>query len=138
MLRALLFASVLLAPLQAFAWGHRGHEYTGAIADHLLSKNAAAAVEKNVGFPLRIAARWADCARDVKRRKTGEFYYRPDPKYSGPCEPFKTSDGIARMVDFGSRNWDACEAKKDCHSHYHFANIPTQLGKYGSGYAGAF
>lgn len=139
--RSIAGLAIALAPTFSFGWGHQGHEYIGAIADQLLSKNAAAQVQKHVGFTLMIAARWADCVKDVRGLKDGTFRYIPVPKYHVPCEPFETKEGIAQMEDYVARNWRKCDPKhvsSKCHSQYHFADIPIQHGAYSPQYAGAF
>lgn len=66
---------VTLVPLNgpALGWGYQGHEVTGSIADQLLEPNAKQQVANILGFELRVAGPWADCARSVVRRPDGTF-----------------------------------------------------------------
>ena len=92
----------------AFAWGPRGHEVTGAVADQLLQPNAAQQVQALLGMPLRVASTWADCVKDVKKSSSGGFAYKPMAQYHAACVAFETPEGEARMVDYATRNWDNC------------------------------
>jgi hypothetical protein len=51
----------------ALAFGPQGHEVVGAIADQLLRPPATAKFKALLGsqMPLRSAATWADCAKNV-------------------------------------------------------------------------
>jgi hypothetical protein len=60
----LLTASCMQAScMQAWAWDYKGHDVTGSVADQLLEPNARQQVEIILGFKLRVAGPWADCAR---------------------------------------------------------------------------
>ena len=71
----LILLAALCACGNAFGWGPRGHEVTGAIADQLLQPNAAQQVQAILGMPLRVASTWADCVKDVKHPSNGGFVY---------------------------------------------------------------
>ena len=108
------------------AYGPRGHQMIGAIADSQLSPAAKAAVAQNLGYTLRTAATWADCVRDVQKGSDGKFAYIPDPRYSASCKVFGTKIGKDRMISYARRNWDGCQdrdATKGCHALYHFADV---------------
>jgi hypothetical protein len=68
MLQAIAATAVTLgASGNALAFGSQGHEVVGAIADKLLRPPAAAKVKTLLGnMPLRRAATWADCAKNVE------------------------------------------------------------------------
>lgn len=134
---AALIAIALAAP--AVAYGPKGHQMTGAIADTQLSKAAKAAVAKNLGYTLRTAATWADCVKDVEKNSQGRFVYAPDPRFSASCKVFATTIGKARMLSYARRNWDNCidpAMTKGCHALYHFADVPIQQDHYDRAFAG--
>ena len=123
----------------AWAFGPTGHEVTGAIADGLLTPAAAAQVKALIGMPLRTAATWADCAKDVSPVAGKGFVYQPDPRYSASCKAFQTPAGIARMQDYVKRNWNACDPAAHvsaCHKLYHFADVAIEHDHYDRSYAG--
>ncbi len=124
---------------RALAWAYHGHELVGSIADDLLGANASQHVHDILGFQLKVAAPWADCARSVLRLPDGTFKYSPsDPKYRIPCPAFETPAETARMEDYVSRNWSNCfyEAKHGCDEAYHFADVATQHDGYSRSYVG--
>ncbi len=135
----LIAAAMVIQPGVAAAFGPQGHEVVGAIADQLLSANAKAQLKSQLGFPLRVAATWADCVKDVARQANGTFQYQPDPMYHAACSAFETAPGKARMVNYVSRNWDNCTdpaAVKGCHALYHFADVAIQHDTYDRAFAG--
>lgn len=135
-LSAALIAVVLAAP--AAAYGPKGHQVIGAIADKQLSKAARAAVAANLGHTLRTAATWADCVKDVEK-SSGKFVYRPDPRFSATCKVFGTRIGKDRMISYARRNWDNCvdpAVTKGCHALYHFADVPIQQDHYDRAFSG--
>src|SRR5215470_1639536 len=135
---ALLFALAALSG-QACAWNYKGHEVTGAIADELLAPNAKQQVKNILGFTLKVAGPWADCARSVARFDDGTFQYAPsDPKFRIPCTSFETPAETARMEDYVSRNWSNCfyQARHGCDETYHFTDVAIQHGEYSRSYAG--
>jgi S1/P1 nuclease len=139
--RILVVAFIALVTLsdRAFAWAYQGHEVTGAIADQLLGANARKQVADILGFELRVAGPWADCARSVTRLPDGTFKYAPsDPKYRIPCTSFETPAETARMEDYISRNWLDCMYLKNrgCDEAYHFADVAIQHDNYSRSYAG--
>jgi hypothetical protein len=138
MLAAVLIALVVSAG-HAFAWGYQGHELTGSIADHLLGTHAKREVAKILGFDLRTAGPWADCARSVARLPDGTFKYAPSkPEFRIPCPSFETPSETARMEDYVSRNWHNCtyEPKHGCDEAYHFTDVAIQQDAYKLGLVG--
>jgi hypothetical protein len=134
---SLLMALAAAAPCQAF--GPQGHEAIGAIADKLLKPHAAAQVAKALGMPLRTAATWADCVKDVNPVAGKGLVYTPDPRYHAACQAFETTAGIARMQDYVRRNWQGCSTDphvRACHKKYHFADVAIQHDYYDRAYAG--
>jgi hypothetical protein len=126
----MIVATFLVGP--AAAYGPKGHQMIGAVADTRLSKAAKAAVAKNLGYPLRTAANWADCVKDVEK-SNGKFVYNPDPRFSAACKVFATAVGKDRMISYARRNWDNCTdpaMTKGCHALYHFADVPIQQDHY--------
>ncbi|MGA2562886.1 MAG: S1/P1 nuclease [Steroidobacteraceae bacterium] len=125
----------------ALAWAHEGHEVIGSIADELLSARAREQVAQILGFELRVAGSWADCARSVIRGSDGTFEYEPDPlhpQYSVACTAFQTPGEIARMEDYVRRNWSNCfyESGHGCDETYHFADVAIQHDHYDRAYIG--
>lgn len=138
MLKIALLCGGLLASSCSFAWGPRGHEYSGAIADALLTPHAKAQVHKLLGFPLKTAATWADCVKDVQMAGS-QLKYLPDPKYHQACKTFETSQGKAEMIDYVGRNWNNCSSDpktKACHKEYHFTDVAVQHGHYSRDFVG--
>jgi S1/P1 Nuclease len=124
---ALLFAQ----PRTALAWGPEGHQVVGSIADQLLHDHAKQEVANILGFELRVASTWPDCAKDVVRRHDGSFEYKPDPHFEGSCASFATDS--ERMVDYVSRNWSNCtyeDKPTNCHKAFHFADVAIQHDTY--------
>jgi hypothetical protein len=131
----------LLAVLSgnAYAWNYKGHEVVGAIADALLEPNAKEQVKAILGFTLKVAGPWADCARSVARFEDGTFKYAPsDPKFRIACPSFETPVETARMEDYVSRNWSNCiyQPKHGCDEAYHFTDVAIQHGEYSHSYKG--
>jgi len=140
-IRILATALFALAALggPAYAWNYKGHEVTGAVADELLEPNAKQQVKTILGFTLRVAGPWADCARSVVRFEDGTFKYAPSkPEYRIPCTAFETPAEIARLEDYVARNWSNCVfvARHGCDETYHFADVAIQHGEYSRSYAG--
>src|ERR1700761_2504775 len=105
--RIFIVAFIALVTLsdRAFAWAYQGHEVTGAIADQLLGANARKEVADILGFELRVAGPWADCARTFPRLPDPPFKSAPaKPEYRIPCTGFETPAETARMEDYISRN----------------------------------
>jgi len=138
MFAGLLVAVALCACGSAFAWGPRGHEVTGAIADQLLQPNATQHVQSIIDMPLRVASTWADCVKDVKQSSTGSFVYKPMAQNHAACVTFETPEGEARMVDYVTRNWATCPRPKGkgCHNQYHYTDIAIRHKQYKLGFAG--
>jgi hypothetical protein len=121
-----------------FAWGPKGHQVIGALADEMLQPHAWQNVQQVLGMPLRVASTWADCAKDVDKTDAG-FVYKPMPQYHASCVAFETPEGINRMEDYVARNWDAClpQAGQDpCHKQYHYADVAIQHDTYELGFVG--
>jgi len=123
----------------AFGWGAQGHEVIGAVSDQLLKPNASEKVREILdGMPLQQAATWADCVKDVEKTDEG-FVYKPDPRFHAACAAFETDEGISRMEDYVSRNFDNCtrQAGDDpCHKQYHYTDVAIQHNHYELGFAG--
>jgi hypothetical protein len=139
--RIFVAAFAVLAALSsdALAWGYKGHEVTGSIADQLLGPKAKQQAANILGFELRVAGPWADCVRSVMRLPDGTFKYAPSkPEYRIPCTSFETPAETARMEDYVSRNWSNCvyEANHGCDEAYHFADVAIQHDDYNRSYAG--
>ena len=139
--RSVVRALVALLALNgsAFAWGYQGHRVTGAIADQLLGPNAQQQVKNILGFDLRTAGPWADCARSVARLPDGTFKYAPtNPDYRIPCPFFETPAETARMEDYVSRNWSNCSylPHHGCDEAYHFTDVAVQHDDYSRNYVG--
>ena len=112
-------------PLAAHAWGHKGHQVVGAIADRQLNKAAAQHVRELLGMPLRDAAGWADCVKDVTM-VGGIPEYKPMQQYAAACRIFETKSGIADMKDFVARNTGNCTTNAGaevCHKQYHYTDV---------------
>jgi hypothetical protein len=134
-------ALTLGAAGSALAFGPQGHEVVGAIADKLLRPPAAAKVKSLLGnMPLRSAATWADCAKNVEPVAGGPgLQYTADPRYHAACQQFETTPGQARLVDYVKRNWAQCSRDphaKACHKTYHFADVAIQHDHYDRALAG--
>ena len=140
-LRAILVALFALAAScqQLLAWGSDGHQLVGSIGDHLLNPHAKQQVQNILGFELRVAAPWADCVRSVMRHTDGSFEYISNPRFNKPCLSFETDAEKPRMVDYVSRNFNACVndgGKKGCADTYHFADVAIQHDHYERGLVG--
>jgi hypothetical protein len=132
-------ATACLISIASHAYGPRGHELIGALADAQLTPEAKAALQKNLGFPLRVAATWADCVKDYEMDASGELIYKPDPRFAAACAAFQTAPGKKRMKDYVSRNWSNCAdpaATKGCHALYHFDDVAVQRDAYDRGLMG--
>ncbi|MCG3772844.1 MAG: hypothetical protein JW384_04067 [Nitrosomonadaceae bacterium] len=71
------FAALITLTIGAsasYAWGPKGHQYSGGIADQLLSAHARAEVKKNLGISLQAASTWADCVKDVDGKQASFTY----------------------------------------------------------------
>jgi hypothetical protein len=137
--RVLVCALALQAPTSLWAFGPRGHQVVGALADQMLSAHAAAQVKTNLGMTLRNAATWADCVKDVKPVAGVGLRYQADPKFHAACSAFETPVGIARMESYAQRNWKTCSTDprvSACHKKYHFADVAVQRGRYDRAFAG--
>lgn len=134
-LRSWLWAPLVLfiAAARAFAWGPEGHQVVGSIADQLLNDHAKQKVAEILGFELRVASTWPDCARSVMRQSDGSFKYVVDPRYEPPCTSFSSPEERARLVDYVSRNWSNCtyeDKPTNCHKAFHFADVAIQHDDY--------
>lgn len=137
-------AGALFVAQPAAAWGWRGHEIIGSIAQQrlaVLNPMAAAKVSALLGgHSLAVAATWPDCAKDVVQSEGG-FVYRPTPQYTPKVctDSFGTDAEVAHMIDYVQRNWSQCVYSHggECHGTYHFADIAIQQGSYGAGDLGA-
>ncbi len=121
----LLMVSTCAMPPAAQAWGHKGHQIVGAIADRQLNKAAAQHVRELLGMPLRDAASWGDCAKDAVM-VGGKPQYKPMQQYAAACRKFETKAGIAEMQDFVARNTGNCvlaTGAEVCHKQYHYTDV---------------
>jgi hypothetical protein len=137
--RLLVCAVALHAPASGWAFGPRGHQAVGALADQMLSARATAQLKTNLGMSLRTASTWADCVKDVKPVAGVGLRYEADPKYHASCGTFETTVGIARMQNYVQRNWKTCSTEprvSACHKKYHFADVAIQQGSYDRALAG--
>lgn len=130
--RYLMAATCLFSSAAAFAWGPPGHETVGSIADSLLiGTNAAKAVQSILGSEkLMTAALWADCAKSVT--ETPPLKYVVNSQFP-LCSPFETPAGEAQMVDFVTRNLNACmpaPGDETCHRQYHYADVAIERNAY--------
>jgi hypothetical protein len=99
-------------------WAPQGHRVVGSIGDHLLNYRAKAQVAQILGFELRIAGPWADCAKSVSKNDHRTFSYKEDPhhpEYEIPCTGFRTAaeqkaDGRLRRAQL-----DAVQISGDRH-----------------------
>ncbi|MCX7144192.1 MAG: S1/P1 nuclease [Proteobacteria bacterium] len=126
-----------VVPALAAAWGPKGHEYSGAVADQLLTPRVRAEVQKILGMSLRDASTWGDCVKNVGGPP--DFKYTPMPRYSAACSRFGTPEGINRMRSYVRRNWDNCSRKpgeEACHKSYHYADVAIQHYRYDREYTG--
>jgi hypothetical protein len=90
-------------------------------------------------MPLRTAATWADCVKDVVPVAGQGLRYKADPTYHAACGAFETASGIARMQDYVQRNWKTCSSNPHvtaCHKKYHFADVAIQQNGYDRSHAG--
>ncbi len=125
-----------LVPLPVLAWGHQGHMLVGAIADQLLTPQAQAGLQRDMGLTLAQAAPWADCAKGVGLGTRG-FEYAADERWPSPaCTRFETAEGVQAMQSYAARNWKTCGQPRDCHKTYHYADVAYQHGRYKTGYVG--
>jgi hypothetical protein len=141
---ACLLCLILAWPTAATAWGPQGHQLIGVVAEGLLSRTAREQVDSLLGYDLGLGAKWADCVRNVVRKKDDTFKYVPDPHYAAACKAFRGADR-ARMEDYAGRNWTRCEAadadvlaananQSGCASSYHYADVGIARGGYGPTY----
>jgi S1/P1 Nuclease len=124
-------ALILAQPRGALAWGPEGHQVVGSIADQLLHDHAKQEVANILGFELRVAATWPDCAKDVVHHPNGTFEYKPDPHFAESCASFATES--KQMIDYVTRNWSNCtyeDKPANCHKAFHFADVAIQHDTY--------
>ena len=133
---ATVWTAASLLPLPALAWGHQGHRLVGALADQLLTPQAQAGLQRDMGLTLAQAAPWADCAKGVGLGTQG-FGYAADERWPSPaCTRFETAEGVRAMQSYVSRNWNTCGQPRDCHKTYHYADVAYQHRRYKMGYVG--
>ena len=137
-----LIAVLTFQSIVAFAYGARGHEVVGAIADQLLTPTASQQVSVILGMPLQVAATWPDCVKDVNGTPAASptsFKYTPIATYHEACKAFETPDGIARMEDYVRRNWANCTRNPTdevCHKQYHYSDVAIEHDHYDRIYKG--
>jgi hypothetical protein len=123
----------------AGAWGAKGHQYIGALAEGLLKANAASQVRTILGHDLGVSAVWADCIRDVNKKPDETFRYIRSPYTPVACHTFEAAGEKARMEDYAARNWTNCQYSgrwEECHKAFHFADVAIQHGRYDRAYFG--
>jgi hypothetical protein len=130
--RVLLLCAGSIVP--CYAWGPQGHQTVGAIADELLAGTPAGKEVSKLLHrgKLQQAALWPDCAKGVKRKKSGKFYFFVDPRYT-ECAAYETKAGQQAMVAFVRRNWDGCHPAADeeqCPNQYHYADVAIERDSY--------
>jgi hypothetical protein len=141
---ASLLCLILSWPTIASAWGPQGHLLIGTLAEGLLSPAARDEVNMLLGYDLGMAAKWADCVRNVVHNEDGTFKYFFDPHYAAACKGFGRADRMA-MEDYAGRNWTLCEGhdvddatdeanQSGCASSYHYADIAIERDGYGPTY----
>lgn len=111
----------------SLAWGPKGHQAVGAIADAHLNGHAKSMVASLIAMPLEQAGPWLDCVKDVKGSK-GSLKYVEDKRYADGCSVFWDQEGPSEksIEAFAEKNWDNCAISSDtnpCHSQYHFADV---------------
>ncbi|MDH4393821.1 MAG: S1/P1 nuclease [Aquabacterium sp.] len=129
---------MLAAP--AWAWGPRGHQTVGGIADQLIAGTPTARkVRAMLGTSLQVASVWADCARAVES-KAGQWAYTNPGKFKD-CAVYENAASQAALVAFVKRNATRCgfmASHAQCrHKAWHFTDIPIQLKAYGTDLPGA-
>ena len=133
----ILFLTLPVGP--SFAWGPKGHQAVGAIADANLNPHAKSMVASLIHMPLEQAGPWLDCVKDVKGSK-GSLHYVEDNRYADGCKVFWDEEGPSEksIEAFAEKNWDNCAVSSDanpCHTQYHFADVdistPTPSYKLG-------
>lgn len=127
-LKSLLVVILLIiSAAPCFAWGAKGHQAVGAIADANLNPHAKAMVASLIGMSLEQAGPWLDCVKDVKGSK-GSLHYVEDKRYGDGCSVFWDHEGPSEkyIEAFAEKNWDNCTGGSDtnpCHSQYYFADV---------------
>jgi hypothetical protein len=126
-LAAFLTLLLILFASPTFAWGPKGHQAVGAIADANLSPHAKSMVASLIGMSLEQAGPWLDCVKDVKGSK-GSLHYVEDSRYADGCAVFWDHEGPSEKAieAYADKNWDNCSGGSDanpCHSQYHFADV---------------
>ena len=124
------------------AWGPRGHQTVGGIADQLIAgTNAAKEVRRILGSNLQTASVWADCAKGVQQQKAGAPFKYEDSNGRFPeCAPYENPASQAAMEAFIKRNAAACTLNagdETCrHKSYHYADVALQRDHYDQAFAG--
>lgn len=131
--RLALIAPLALAAANALAWGPKGHQSVGALADQLLAGTPAGKkVRQVLGGSLQTASAWADCARAVESRQ-GQWAYVGAGAYPD-CAVFENPASEHALVDFVQRNASRCggfSSSQQCrHKAYHFVDLPLQQPRY--------
>ena len=129
---------VLAGAQPAAAWGPQGHQTVGAIADRLLEGTRAGEEVRRLlaGEPLRVAALWADCAKNVTERPPHRYV---ENRRFPDCTAFESQAGESALVDYVARNLAACRPRpreESCHKQYHYADVAVQREAYRRGQVG--
>jgi len=128
-----LALALSLASADALAWGPKGHQAVGAIADQLLvGTPTGKKVRQVLGGNLQTASAWADCARAVESRQ-GKWSYTGAGTYRD-CAVFENPASEHALIDFVQRNASRCGGfanSQQCrHKAYHFVDLPLQHPQY--------
>jgi hypothetical protein len=118
---------IMLSSASCFAWGAKGHQAVGAIADVNLNPHARSMVASLIGMSLEQAGPWLDCVKDVKGTK-GSLHYVEDSRYAEGCSVFWDQEGPSEKAieAYADKNWNNCSVSSDsspCASQYHFADV---------------
>lgn len=135
-----LLAACLGVPGAVRAWGPRGHETVGAIAQQLIAGSPAEAqVRQHLGgMDLAQAGLWADCIKGL--RLAGEGGSWVEPGRHPECRPFEAPQETAAAIAYVRLSERACAAAgpadEACHRRYHYTDVAVQRDGYRRGLAG--
>ena len=133
-------ATLVLAlgqPPPAHAFGAAGHQFSAELAAPLLNPRAAAQVQRLLKLPLRTAATWADCVKQLRVDLNGAVA-TAEPRLAPACIAFDHPDGIERMADHVRRH--PCHptgGPAPCHLNHHFTDISIAHDRYDRAFTGS-
>ena len=90
---AAALALALCHPPPARAFGAAGHQFSAELAAPLLNPRAAAQVQRLLKLPLRTAATWADCVKQLRVDPNGAVA-TAESRLASACAAFDHPDGI--------------------------------------------